>query len=106
MHPSSDVIADVTTGCAHAQPGALTPVEHETLQLEAQRWKYAGLKEQHIRESLGESPTRYYQRLNALLDTEAAEVAYPMLVRRLRRLRDQRREARVAIGGRGQASRS
>ena len=81
----------------------LTAVDHATLQIEHQRWKYAGAKEQHIRSVFDESPTRYYQLLNALLDTAAAEAAYPMLVRRLRRLRDQRRQARVAAG-RGQAS--
>jgi hypothetical protein len=75
---------------------ALTETDHQTLNIEQGWWKYAGAKESHIREVLGESPTRYYQRLNALIDTPEAEAAYPLLVRRLRRLRDARREARRA----------
>lgn len=40
------------------------------------------------------SPTRYLQALNRLLDEPAAEVAEPMLIHRLRRLREERRAAR------------
>lgn len=75
---------------------ALTEIDHQTLTIEQGWWKYAGAKETHIREMLGESPTRYYQRLNALIDNPEAEAAYPLLVRRLRRLRDVRRDARRA----------
>lgn len=89
-------------------------MDHATFATEAQRWKYAGAKEQHVREQFGESLARYYQRLNALLDSAAAEAAYPALVRRLRRLREQRHDARVPgsaraqrrMQGDGQASRS
>lgn len=68
---------------------------HMTLQLEGARFKYAGVKETKVRELFGETPTRYYQRLDALLKRPEAMAAYPLTVRRLERLRDQRRGARV-----------
>ena len=40
--------------------------EREILAFEGQWWKYAGAKEQAIRELFDMSPTRYYQVLNAL----------------------------------------
>ncbi|MDT7599332.1 MAG: hypothetical protein QOK26_1409, partial [Pseudonocardiales bacterium] len=63
---------------------------------EAQWWKYAGAKEQAIRELFDMSATRYYQVLNALIDKPAAMVADPMLVKRLRRLRASRQRTRAA----------
>ncbi|MCM3886399.1 DUF3263 domain-containing protein [Frankia sp. R82] len=58
-------------------------------------WRHPGAKEEAIRAEFGLSSTRYYQILNRLIDSEAALVTDPMLVRRLRRLREQRRSARV-----------
>ena len=40
-----------------------------------------------IRERLGMTPTRFYQRLNHLLDREDALAHDPILVHRLRRIR-------------------
>lgn len=70
--------------------------EHEILAFERQWWKYAGAKEEAIRELFGMSPTRYYQVLNALVDRPEALAADPMLVKRLRRLRASRQKARAA----------
>ena len=42
--------------------------EREILAFEGQWWKYAGAKEQAVRELFDMSPTRYYQVLNALID--------------------------------------
>jgi hypothetical protein len=66
------------------------------LTFERQWWRYAGAKEQAVREQFDLSPTRYYQVLNALIDRPEALVADPMLVKRLRRLRAARREQRSA----------
>ncbi|MCD4535623.1 DUF3263 domain-containing protein [Nocardioides sp. cx-169] len=74
--------------------GGLSDREHKTLQLEAVRFKHAGVKVGRIRELFGESETRYYARLDALLDEPAAVAAYPAVVRRLIRLRQARRVAR------------
>ncbi|MBG0740399.1 DUF3263 domain-containing protein [Paeniglutamicibacter antarcticus] len=68
----------------------------QMLTLERQWWKYAGAKEQAIRELFDISATHYYQILNVLIDTEAALAHDPMLVKRLRRLRTSRQRARTA----------
>ena len=68
----------------------------QMLALERQWWKYAGAKEQAIRELFDLSATHYYQILNALIDTEDALAHDPMLVKRLRRLRTSRQRARTA----------
>ena len=70
--------------------------DREILAFERQWWKYAGAKEQAIRELFDMSTTRYYQVLNALIDTPAALSADPMLVKRLRRLRASRQRQRSA----------
>lgn len=72
----------------------LTPEELEILEFERQWWKYSGAKETAVRERWDMSSTRYYQVLNALLDRPEALAADPLLVRRLQRLRDQRRRVR------------
>src|ERR1700754_1770601 len=76
--------------------GELERREREILAFEAQWWKYAGAKEQAIRELFDMSATRYYQVLNALIDKPAAMAADPMLVKRLRRLRASRQRTRAA----------
>jgi Protein of unknown function (DUF3263) len=70
--------------------------EREILAFESQWWKYAGAKEQAVRELFDMSPTRYYQVLNALMDKPEAMAADPLLIRRLRRLRAGRQRSRAA----------
>ena len=55
----------------------------------------AGSKERAIRDEFDLSATRYYQQLNALLDTQAALAHNPLLVNRLLRLRAARRRSRT-----------
>ncbi|MBK1785336.1 DUF3263 domain-containing protein [Prauserella cavernicola] len=74
----------------------LSQREHEVLAFERQWWKYAGAKEQAIRELFGMSPTRYYQILNQLIDKQEAMRADPMLVKRLRKMRAARQRTRAA----------
>ena len=74
----------------------LTERELKILEFERQWWRYAGAKEQAIRELFDCSATRYYQLLNALIDNPAALQADPMLVKRLRRMRSARQRARSA----------
>jgi hypothetical protein len=78
------------------QPEGLSAQECEMLAFERQWWKYAGAKEQAIRELFDMSATRYYQALNTMIDRPAALAADPMLVKRLRRLRSGRQRARAA----------
>ncbi|MGZ4576033.1 MAG: DUF3263 domain-containing protein [Mycobacteriaceae bacterium] len=70
--------------------------EREILSFERQWWKYAGAKEDAVKELFGMSATRYYQVLNTLVDSPAALAADPMLVKRLRRLRASRQKVRAA----------
>ena len=65
------------------------------LAFEKQWWKYAGAKEQAVRELFDLSATQYYQVLNTLLDSPAALAAEPMLVKRLRRMRASRQRERT-----------
>ena len=64
------------------------------LELERTAWALPGRKEALVRERLGLSPTTYYKLLAALLDDPTALAHDPLVVRRLRRVRDQRRRAR------------
>ncbi|WP_251150166.1 DUF3263 domain-containing protein [Cellulosimicrobium sp. Marseille-Q4280] len=74
----------------------LSARDREILDFERQWWKYAGAKEQAVRELFDLSATRYYQVLNALIDSPAALAHDPMLVKRLRRMRSTRQRARTA----------
>ncbi|MBA2307879.1 MAG: DUF3263 domain-containing protein [Pseudonocardiales bacterium] len=91
--------AEVVAGLAH-DGEILNRREREILVFEAQWWKYAGAKEQAVRELFDMSATRYYQLLNALIDKPAALMVDPLLVKRLRRLRSsrQRRTAARRLG--------
>lgn len=65
------------------------------LEFERRAWGAAtGRKEVRIRQEFGWSPARYYQVLNALLDEEAALRYDPVLVGRLREVRETRAELR------------
>ncbi|MGW4530748.1 DUF3263 domain-containing protein [Nocardia sp. NPDC004340] len=70
--------------------------ELEILDFERKWWKYAGAKEEAIRELFDLSATRYYQVLNAVVDKPEALAVDPMLVKRLRRLRASRQKTRAA----------
>lgn len=79
----------------------LTDRDRAILAFEGEWRRHAGAKEEAIRAELGMSPARYYQLLGRLIDTADAQAHDPMLVKRLRRLRDARAAARAgrAAGG-------
>ena len=87
---------DVATQLQTTPLGELSNRDREIIAFERQWWKYAGAKEQAIRELFDMSATRYYQVLNALIDNAIALEADPMLIKRLRRLRATRQRARSA----------
>jgi hypothetical protein len=97
----------MNTATSTAEPtstvGDLSDREREMLAFERQWWKYAGAKEQAIKELFDMSATRYYQVLNALIDSPSALAADPMLIKRLRRLRASRQRStlRTAAGDAG-----
>jgi Protein of unknown function (DUF3263) len=76
--------------------GGLADRDVKILAFERQWWKYAGAKEQAIREHFDMSSTRYYQLLSRLIDRPEALEHDPMLVKRLRRQRSQRQRQRAA----------
>ena len=79
-----------------AQHGAtsLTELETKILDFEGPWWKFAGAKESALKELFDMTPPAYYQLLNNLIDRDDALLASPMLVKRLRRLREARTNAR------------
>lgn len=77
------------------QTPALSDQQVSILAFERQWWRYAGAKEQAIRDEFGMSPTRYYQTLNAMLDSADAMAHDPALIKRLRRLRASRLRSRA-----------
>ncbi len=74
----------------------LLPRDREILDFERGWWQQQGPKERAVRERFGFSAARYQQLLNRAIDLPEALTYDPMLVRRLRRLREQRRRRRVA----------
>ncbi len=73
---------------------ALTRRDREILDFERTWWQGTGSKEVAIRKRFDLSTTRYYQLLNELLEEADAMEYDPMVVRRLRRVRDRRRRSR------------
>lgn len=87
---------DAGEGAANeAAAGGLTEREAAMLDFERRWWRFAGSKDEAIRASFDMNSTRYFQLLNALLDSPAALEHDPLLVKRLRRLRDSRQKARA-----------
>lgn len=91
-----DAADAVTSGTAQQSAGALSDRDRDILAFERQWWQFAGAKEQSVRDKFGMSATRYYQVLNALIDAPDALAYDPLLVKRLRRLRQARQRARSA----------
>ena len=91
------------TADAAGRPAGLSARDAAVLDFERQWWRYAGAKEQAVRELFGLSATSYYQVLNTLLDSPEALAHDPMLVKRLRRMRSQRQRSRTErrLGARG-----
>ena len=75
----------------------LTELEHRLLDFEEAHPRHSRAKEDALREEFGLSAARYYQTLGVLIETPAALRAQPLLVGRLRRLRDDRRARRRQV---------
>lgn len=93
-------MSSVTSRAADAgfefdESSSLSELDQRILSFERQWWKFAGAKEEAIRQLFDLSATHYYQNLNALIDTDAALAYDPMLVKRLRRLRSSRHKTRL-----------
>jgi hypothetical protein len=86
----------VGTTVGEAGDAGLDERARAILDREREVWKLTEPKARVIRERFGISVTRYHQLLTRTLDEPAALVYDPMLVRRLRRVREARRRRRVA----------
>lgn len=88
-----------TSAAASASTSVVTGLDERSraiLDFERGWWRFAGAKEQAIREQFDLSATRYNQLLNELVDDDEALAYDPMLVRRLRRMRAARQRQRAA----------
>ena len=89
-------------GTAHASSASASEAlglderERRILDFERDAWRLQVAKERAIRETFGISATRYHQLLRRIVDRPEALAYDPMLVRRLRRLREVRRKRRTA----------
>lgn len=72
---------------------SLTDTDRLVLEVASHLPGAPGPRERLIRERTGMRPIRYFQHLNHLLDHPHAVAAYPLLINRLRRVRDSRRTA-------------
>ena len=73
----------------------LTPTERSILDFERAWWQSPGPKCEGIRSELAMSPSSYYRRLDDLIDRPEVHDLDPLLVRRLRRARADRRRRRL-----------
>lgn len=73
---------------------ALTDLECSILDFERNWWAEPGPKETAIVEKFELTTTQYYQQLNELIDSPEAGDYDPLVVRRLQRLRNRRRQTR------------
>ena len=87
------MIGDVSSRSVSSPPD---PPTSELLDFERSRPRGGRSKAREIRERWGLTPTRYHQLLVRAVDSPDALAYDPVLVRRLRRLRDIRRHARLA----------
>ena len=78
-----------------ASQEVLSDRDRAMLAFEAGWAKHSASKDEAIRDTFAMSAARYYQLLNAVIDSPAAVRHDPMLVRRLLRARDDRAEARA-----------
>ncbi|MDQ6614835.1 MAG: DUF3263 domain-containing protein [Actinomycetota bacterium] len=72
----------------------LSERDRAIIDFERSWWTTSGPKEVAIRSRFDFSATRYYQLLGALINSPDAAAYDPLVVRRLRRVRDRRRRAR------------
>ncbi|WP_029088203.1 DUF3263 domain-containing protein [Brevibacterium album] len=89
-------MAEERKDSAESQDGTagLSDRDREILEFERTWFTYGGAKDHAIRERFDMSAGAYFQRLAALLDDPAAYAHDPVLIKRLRRIRDGRQRNR------------
>jgi hypothetical protein len=89
-------VAQTIASRAGESPGDARPLWQDVLDFEAAWWRSRFAKAAAVRERFGMTLTRYHQQLDRALDRPEALEYDPMLVQRLRRLRETRRRTRFA----------
>ncbi|MDE0874274.1 MAG: DUF3263 domain-containing protein [Acidimicrobiales bacterium] len=74
----------------------LSQRDRAILDFEQSWWESATPRDQAVREQFQLTESEYAEVLNQLVASEAALLAEPLLIRRLRRLRDRRRQQHIA----------
>ena len=74
----------------------LSQRDRAILDFEQSWWESATPRDQAVREQFQLTESEYAEGLNQLVASEAALLAEPLLIRRLRRLRDRRRQQHIA----------
>lgn len=74
----------------------LSQRDRAILDFEQSWWESATPRDQAVREQFQLTESEYAEVLNQLIASEAALLAEPLLIRRLRRLRDRRRQQHIA----------
>lgn len=88
------MLATSRGSCKRGEPMALTDEDRLILDFEQGWWLLPGAKEDAIRSQLAMSPSSYYRALAELIERPEALAYDPLLVRRIRRTREQRRRTR------------
>ena len=83
----------------------LSDRDRAILDFERGWWVQPGSKEEAIKARLDLSATRYYELLGDLVESAEAEEYDPLVVRRVRRARARRRQARASRPAGGRSSR-
>lgn len=76
-------------------PRLFGDADRAILEFERLQWRYLGAKDSAIRERFDMSSTRYFRRLNWVIDQPEAVAYDPVTVNRLRRLREARQQLRT-----------
>ncbi|HJG80536.1 MAG TPA: DUF3263 domain-containing protein [Brevibacterium senegalense] len=93
VHPHDEATAQAGPQAGAAQE-ELSAVDAAILEFERTWFTYGGAKDHAIRERFDLSAGAYFQRLSVLLDDPRAYAHDPILIKRLRRIRDSRQRSR------------
>lgn len=91
--PAPTLAGEGSVGAGQAR--VFDDLDRAVLEFERGRWKFAGAKNAEIFDRFALTPTRYYIRLNWVIDQPEAMEYDATTVQRLRRLRDLRRQVRT-----------
>lgn len=94
LPPGEPNAASIEPSEGELSEGELSEFEASVLEFERAWWHHGKTRDQAIRRVMKMSPLKYHLLLTHLLDSERLWRADPVLVDRLRRLRDRRLEER------------